>query len=255
MITMGCDVGSLFTKAVILDGDELAASRVISTTGDMAEHIDGFIKSLIAQARMRREDIKAFGATGSGAQLCVGADFIEDVIACAGAAAAYFVPIVEYSVDIGGQSITALAFNEDGDVVNFIRNDKCAAGSGRFLEVMSRKLLVDIADIDKHVPQAKRAASISNQCVVFAESEVITHVNDGESPPEIILGVSNAVANMVAAQTRKLGLEGIYTLTGGVALLQSVVGLIGERLAGRYEPFPHNPQLAAAMGAALLADA
>jgi predicted CoA-substrate-specific enzyme activase len=156
-------------------------------------------------------------------------------------------------VDVGGQSITSMLLNEDGDVINFMRNDKCASGSGRFLEVMSHAVGVDIDDIDEAARGADHAVSISSQCGVFAESEVITHVNAGEEPADIVAGLCDAVASIVSAQARKFSQGDQYTLTGGVARIEAVAGRISDRMSGTYHEFPHDPRLAACIGAALLA--
>jgi len=253
MITMGCDIGSLFTKAVILNGDDLIASRIRKTTGNIADEMDGFLKALMLEAGIERSELRCLAGTGSGASLLKRADFIEDTINCISAASAFNIPEVQLAIDIGGQSITSVLLNEEGEVVNFMRNDKCAAGSGRFLEVMSDKLNVKIEDIDKVVSRAARPMEMSAQCGVFAESEVITHVNEGEDTADIIAGVCTSVANMVVAQGRRFAAADHYTITGGVARVNSIIKIIREKLNGTYHGFPHDPQLAAAFGAALLA--
>lgn len=253
MITMGIDIGSLFTKAVILDQDALVASKIIRTTGNLNNEIDHFLKSLMQEAGIDSSRVHCLGGTGRGADLVPAADFVEDIITCAGAASAFYLPEVQLCIDIGGQSITTLLLNQEGEVVNFMRNDKCASGSGRFLEVMSEKLKVGIPEIDQLVSRATRPVELRAQCGVFAESEVITYVNLGEDPSNIIAGVCAGVASLVVAQAGRFGVLDHYTLTGGVARINSVAGIIKEKLKGAFHPFPHHPQLAAAIGAALLA--
>ncbi len=250
MIAIGCDIGSLFTKAVVLDGDDLVASQITRTTGTIAEEIGEFIKGITQKAGVKSG--YALVGTGNGADLLRGADFTEDVITCLSAATCFFLPEVRLSIDLGGQSITSILLDGEGDVINFMRNDKCASGSGRFLEVMSDKLMVGITDIDKTVTASTRAVDLSTQCGVFAESEVITLINGGESVPNIITGVCASVADMAAAQARKFRDAGCFTITGGVARIQAVVERITQKLDGTYKAFPHKPQFAAAIGAALL---
>ena len=253
MITMGCDIGSLFIKAAVLKGDDLAAFKIMRTTGNIASEIEGFLKATAAEAGVDRNKIECLAGTGSGADLLKNADFTEDIVTCLAAATAFYLPKVQLSIDIGGQSITSMLLNQDGEVVDFMRNDKCASGSGRFLEVMSNKLNVNIADIDQTVARSAKPVTLSAQCGVFAESEVITHVNEGEQTPDIIAGVCGSVANIVVAQARRFGMADHYTITGGVAQIGSVLKIIKEKLSGTFHPFPHNPQLAAAIGAAVLA--
>ncbi len=253
MITMGCDIGSLFSKAVVFDDDDLVAGEMIPTTGNVANEIDDLLKKVMKKARVNRERIEGFAGTGSGADLLAGVDFVEDEVNCVGAAVSFFIPDAELAISVGGQSITAMQLDPDGIVTNLMRNDKCASGSGRFLEVMCEKLNEDIKSVDRIVAKAKEAVPISSQCSVFAESEVITHVNDGLPTPDIFAGIVSSVASIVVAQTRRFGMAPNYTITGGVARLDSVVDVIQEKLTGAYQPFPHNPQYAAAIGAALFA--
>ena len=253
MKTMGIDIGNLFTKVVILDGDGVLASGMMETTGNVAGEIDGLIDSVLAEAGLSRGDIERTAGTGGGSELLAKTEFVDDEVTCVAAAGAYYLPEINMVVDVGGQSITSILIDEDGDVVNFMRNDKCASGSGRFLEVMSNAVGVSVDDIDETVARSAGRVQISSQCGVFAESEVITHMNAGEKPEDIVAGLCDAVASIVAAQARKFSDGDRYTLTGGVARIDSVARLIGEKLGGTFYRFPQDPRLAAALGAALLA--
>jgi predicted CoA-substrate-specific enzyme activase len=182
-------------------------------------------------------------------------DFEEETMSCVGVAVRQHLTEVTLVLDVGGQSITSMLLDREGDVVNFMRNDKCASGSGRFLEVMSQALGIPITELDQSAARAARPAPISSQCGVFVESEVITHLNAGIDPAEISAGLCDSVARIVVSQARRFAGDDkiAYSLTGGVARVQSVVDLICQRLEGTYNPFPLDPQLAAAYGAALLA--
>lgn len=253
MITMGIDIGNMLTKVVVLDGDEVIASGIMDTTGNVGSEIDGLVEKVLADAGLEREQIGAVARTGGGAELVEGCDIVEDAVNCVAAAGAYYLPDINMVVDVGGQSITSMLLNDDGDVVNFMRNDKCASGSGRFLEVMSHAVGVGIDGIDEAAQGASAPVSISSQCGVFAESEVITHVNAGEEPADIVSGLCDAVASIVSAQARKFSQGDQYTLTGGVARIEAVAGRITEKMSGQFHQFPHDPRLAACIGAALLA--
>ncbi len=255
MITVGIDVGSLFVKGVVLRGEHVAAQRMVRTTGVVGNELPAFLDALLAAAGTTRADVTSVGATGSGADLVVDADFIEDEITCAAASAAYLVEGVRRTIHIGGQSIAAILVDDDGAVEDFIRNDKCAAGTGRFLEMMGRKLGVPLGEIDARAARADRASPISDQCVVFAESEVIGRLNDGDPLDDIVAGICASLARIVVAQGRRFSGVTPYTLTGGVARFGAVVEPICGRLDGEYRPFPAEPQMAAALGAALLEEA
>jgi predicted CoA-substrate-specific enzyme activase len=253
MITLGCDVGSLFTKAVLFDEDRIAASRVIPTTGNATKDVDGLVADLLGEAGVTRQTLDGLVATGRSADLVSGADHTEDGLTCVGWAAREYLDDVDLVIDMGGQSITSMLLDEAGEVVDFMGNDKCASGSGRFLDVMSAAVGVSLEELDEVVGQATSPAQFSSQCGVFVESEVITHVNAGVKPADIVAGLCDAVARIVSSQARRFGQGKVYTLTGGVARIQAVVTLIGDRLDGEYRPFPLDPQMTAAVGAALLA--
>ena len=253
MKTMGIDVGNILSKVVILEDDKPIATGVIETTGNVSDEMVGLVEKVLADAGMTREQLYATAGTGSGADLLTGVDFVEDEVTCVGTSTGYLLHEIDLAVEIGGQSITSIELDEEGDVVNFMRNDKCASGSGRFLEVISGALGVGIEGIDEVVAQAGSPVSISSQCGVFGESEVITHVNAGEELADIVAGVCESVANIVVAQIRRFGTLNVYTLTGGVVRVDSVARTIREKLDGKYFEFPYDPCLAAAIGAAMLA--
>jgi predicted CoA-substrate-specific enzyme activase len=263
LITVGCDIGSLFSKAVVLEADRpggagrLLASRTVETTGTIAARIPELIAGVLEQAGADPGAVDTVAATGRGAALVEIAEFTEEEMVCVGVAARSRLPEVDRVVEIGGQSITALRIDAEGDVLDFIRNDKCASGSGRFLEVMSEAIGVPIAELDRHASRATRTTELSAQCGVFVESEVITHLNAGEAPANIGAGLCDSVARIVVSQIKRLGAPAPgagFTLTGGVARLRTVVDRIWERVPELVlVPFPLDPQLAAALGAALLA--
>ena len=233
----------------------MTASKVIETTGNIATEIDGLLRDVCVQAGVNIDSLDGIVGTGSGAEFVEDADILEDEIACIAWAVHCYLPDVELVVDIGGQSITSLLLDEEGNVVDFMRNDKCASGSGRFLEVMSDAVGIPIAEIDEAASRSTRQIPISSQCGVFVESEVITHVNNGEKPQDIVAGLCDSVARIVTSQARRFGVGNRYTFTGGVARVKTVVDLIQKRLDGEYQPFPLDTSLVAAIGAALLAEA
>ena len=216
MITMGCDIGSLYAKAVVLEDDRILGSHVMQTSVNFSERIEAFLGAALAEAGIQLDRVECLGATGNGADMVKSATFMEETVPCIGAAVSFFLPEVRYAVDVGGQSITCLAVDELGEMVNLLRNDKCASGSGRFLEMACRKLQLDFAELNQAAQGASRSLPISNQCGVFAESEIITYVNAGESVPDIMAGVCEALTRIVGAQCRRFGMEGAFTTTGGV---------------------------------------
>jgi predicted CoA-substrate-specific enzyme activase len=163
-------------------------------------------------------------------------------------------PHVSLVLDVGGQSVTSILLDDEGGVVDFMRNDKCASGSGKFLTVMGAALGYGVEQLDEVAAQAKSKVPVSSQCGVFVESELITHVNDGVAPADIMAGICESVAKIMISQALKFGFQDEYTLTGGVAKLESVIRPASEKIRGDYHAFPHDPQLASAIGAAICAE-
>ncbi len=255
MISMGIDVGSLFTKVVLVDEDQLLGHRLLRTTGRVDEQLDQVVPALLAEAGLSRQDLAYLGATGSGAESVAGADFIEDEVSCVAAAVTFYVPEAPLVLQMGGQSIAAVHLSGEGEVVSFSRNDKCAAGTGRFLEMMSQRLGQPLDTLDGLAQSASKPRNVSSQCVVFAESEAISHINDGVPVPDILAGICGAIGRIASAQARRFATLDRFTLTGGVARFDSVTAVVQQRLDRRYLAFPEDPQLAAALGAALLEEA
>jgi (R)-2-hydroxyacyl-CoA dehydratese activating ATPase len=252
MIVVGCDVGSLFTKAAVLEDDRLVGSAVRRTTGNAVDEVSAVIGEALTTSGHARDRVDVLVSTGEGAAYVPGADYTESEVHCVAAAAAFFSRDVDLAIHCGGQSIASLLMNAEGEVVQFMRNDKCASGSGRFLEMIARKVGVPIEGLDEAAARATRPVPLSTQCGVFAESEIISHLNDGAATADVIAGICQAVGALVVAQGRRFRSAKQYTVTGGVARYGAVVDVIRDRLDAVYEPFPHDPIFAAAIGAAIL---
>jgi predicted CoA-substrate-specific enzyme activase len=251
---LGLDIGSLYSKAVLVEDDELLASQVIETTGNVAEEVESLVDAVLAAAETSRDELGGIGVTGRGAELVDIGDVKRDDISCLCEAVSRLVPHVNLVLDVGGQSVTSILLDDEGGVVDFMRNDKCASGSGKFLTVMGTALGYGVEELDEVAARAVSKVPVSSQCGVFVESELITHVNDGVAPADIMAGICESVAKIMISQALKFGFQDEYTLTGGVAKLESVIGPASEKIRGDYHAFPHDPQLACAIGAALCAE-
>ncbi|MFN3384800.1 MAG: acyl-CoA dehydratase activase [Archaeoglobaceae archaeon] len=239
---LGIDVGTRFTKAVLWDG-KIVKHVIEETAGNMKP----VPNSLLA----RVEKFERCCASGNGPELVDFADTKEDDVVCLAIAGRDIVD-ADYLIDIGAQSITAVSIDRDGNVIDYVKNDKCASGSGKFLEVISSALAVDISEVDNFATASDKKLSITSQCAVFAESEVISYVNDGEKRENIISAVCDSIAKIVTSQVRKLNISGRYTITGGVAMFESITERIKRAIGGEYVRFP-QPQLAVAIGAGIVA--
>ena len=192
MITLGIDVGSISTKAVLMKDDQIAASLIRETVGDISQKIEGMLDELLREAGVSPDEVNCCVSSGQGEDLVERADFSEDDIACVAVATRHLLPDTELAIDIGGQSISTILSDPAGDILNYMRNDKCASGSGRFIEVIGTALGVAIEDIDSVAEKSRKKVPVSTQCAVFAESEVISYVNLGEAVPDIIAGVCDS---------------------------------------------------------------
>jgi predicted CoA-substrate-specific enzyme activase len=230
----------------------LLASAIISAGYDRAAAARQVLGQALAQAGITREQVSCLVATGYGRVQVPGADRSVTEITCHARGAYYLCPDVRTVIDIGGQDSKGIAVGSEGSVVDFVMNDKCAAGTGRFLEVMAHALEVDLADFGALALSAARRAKISSTCTVFAESEVVTHLAAGTPRPEIIAGIHEAIAARVSTMLGRIPVKDAVVLTGGVARNAGVARMLEERL-GHAIVVPEQAQLAGAIGAALIA--
>jgi predicted CoA-substrate-specific enzyme activase len=191
-------------------------------------------------------------ATGYGRVAVAFADRQVTEISCYARGIHHLYPQVQTVIDIGGQDSKVVAVGPGGRPLDFAMNDKCAAGTGRFLEVMARALQLDLAEIGPNALRARRAADISSTCTVFAESEVISLVARGVDREEILAGICQAIARRVGAMARRVGVVPPVAIAGGVAKNVGVVNAL-EQFLGEELLVPPEPQIVGALGAALLA--
>ncbi|MBP7340899.1 MAG: acyl-CoA dehydratase activase [Smithellaceae bacterium] len=252
MRTAGIDIGSITAKAAIIEDGKILGTRVIFT-GYSAETAGTRVyEELLADAGIDKSSIAAVVATGYGRNSVKFADksFTEIL---AHAAGAYFLnPSVRTIIDIGGQDSKAISLDEKGKVRNFVMNDKCAAGTGRFLEVMARALEVDLDAFGAMSLAAAAPARISSLCTVFAESEVISLIARGEKRPDIIAGIHESIAARVSSMLARVGSAEPVTITGGVARNAGVVAALEKKLEVKIAVSSHAQQNGA-IGAAVLA--
>ena len=215
--TLGIDIGSTASKCVMLaDGKEIVAKSLI-TVGAGTSGPQRAIDAVLAEAGMSKEDIAFILATGYGRNSLENfADHQMSELSCHAKGAAFLFPQVRTVVDIGGQDVKVMRV-ENGAMTNFQMNDKCAAGTGRFLDVMARILEVDVNDLAVLGAQSTKYVGISSTCTVFAESEVISQLSQGTDKRDIINGIHESVAGRVAGLAHRVGVQDQVVMTGGVA--------------------------------------
>ena len=253
MICAGIDIGSISTKAVILNGSDIKGKLVISTGYNASQAGDRVYDELLDAIGMRRSDVDSVVSTGYGRNAVTFADRAMTEIICHGTGAHFLKPDVRSIIDIGGQDSKAMVLDPEGRVREFVMNDKCAAGTGRFLEVMARALESDLDSFGDLSLKSDNPSSISSICTVFAESEVISLISKGESREDIIAGIHESVASRVAALAKRIGVSEPVMMTGGVAINIGVVRALERALGLTITVLPEYAQVNGAIGAALIA--
>lgn len=254
MFCGGCDVGSRTAKAVILDEDKIASSAVLDTGSRPEEAALSVMGAALHGSGICMEDLVRIVGTGYGRRRIPFAHAMESEISCHGLAAWWSNPSARSVIDIGGQDAKAIRLAPDGRVIRYMYNDKCASGTGRFLEIMAEALNLSVEKLDETAERAVDRCLLSSQCVIFAETEVISLLNAGRSLPDVIAGLHFALAGRVAGLARGIGVEAPVVMTGGVAKNNGVFRALAETLGIALIPMAgRDPQLAGAFGAALKA--
>ncbi len=252
MLYLGVDIGSLTTKVVLVDKDGQIIAKATARSGysgkDVAQRLT---QGILAEHGLGRGTIAATVATGYG-RVTYPAEREVSEITCQAKGIYHRFRGARTIIDIGGQDSKVIKLLSNGKVVDFAMNDKCAAGTGRFLEVMAQALEVPLEEVGDLARSAKQRAEISSFCTVFAESEVISHVSKGTPKADVLAGVCKSVAARVASMTARTGLEPQLVFTGGVARNSGVVQALAREL-GMELQIPEMPEITAALGAALLA--
>ncbi len=252
MRTAGIDIGSITAKAAIFDSGKLLATKIIFT-GYNAE-IAGIkvYEEVLGEAGITKNSIEKIVSTGYGRNSVNFADRSYTEIMCHAIGAHFLNPHIRSIIDIGGQDSKAILLDDKGKVKNFVMNDKCAAGTGRFLEVMARAMEVNLDDFGAMSIKSKQPSKISSLCTVFAESEVISLIAKGEQRQDIIAGIHESIAARVSSMVGRVGLQEPVMITGGVARNIGVIHALEKKLGMKIEVSPYA-QENGAIGAAILA--
>ncbi len=253
---LGIDIGSLSCDGVLIDDHgHLLATAVVPTGARNLEAIERVRREILQMAGLAATAVQATVSTGYGRDRVDGRLAAVTEITCHAKGMQTLFPETDILIDIGGQDSKAIRIDRQGGVMDFAMNDKCAAGTGRFLEAMARALQVDITELGDLDRGACENLTLSSMCTVFAESEVVSLIADGAATREIVAGLNRAIASRTAALVRRVGSDvGAFNLamSGGVARNAGVVRAISEVL-GRPLAVPKDPDTVGALGAALIA--
>jgi predicted CoA-substrate-specific enzyme activase len=248
----GIDLGSTMTKVLIVNENDEVCASVINHTG--AEHrrlANRVMEEALKQAGLPFDEITYVIATGYGRIRVPFADRQITELTCHARGVVSFLPTVRLAIDIGGQDAKGLKI-QGGKLIDFAMNDRCAAGTGRYLEVIANALGLKIEDLGSISLKSTRKITISSICTVFAQQEVIMHMSEGIPLEDIVAGIHDAVASRVARMVKRLKVEPDVVFTGGVAKNIGMVKALEENLGCKVF-IPEEPLLTGALGAALLA--
>lgn len=252
MITLGYDVGTRFVKACIVKDTEMIGSSCI----EIGDNFKTIVKAAKARA-MKKAGIRCFSirktvATGFGTSLVKERNHKLGVSSCIASAAHHLDKDVSTVVDIGGLFINVINIDKQGGILNFAEVEKCAAGSGKFLETISRAIEVPLADISGIALTSRNPYAMTSGCAVFAESEVISQVNTGAQKEDILAGLVGSIASKTAAMIVKSGAEGKTVITGGVTKFDAFKVFLEKELNREVFHLPFDSQMVTAYGAALI---
>ena len=252
MITLGIDIGSTTSKGVLLDDGKNIITSSLLVAGIGTNGGARCMEEILATAGLSRKSITRIIATGYGRKTFVQADGELSELSCHAKGVHYTNPKIRTIIDIGGQDAKVLRLNDKGNMENFLMNDKCAAGTGRFLEVMSNILQIPIEEMEEYARASKEPANISSTCTVFAESEVISQLAGGSKLDNVIAGICNSVASRVASLAKRIGIKEEVFMSGGVAKNGGVRDALERELKVAIQ-YSQYSQFMGAIGAAIYA--
>ena len=254
-IYAGCDVGSLTSKAVIIRQKKIIGQAIAKSRVKPEESAERVMEKALLQAGCKLSDITYCVGTGYGRNKMSFVNKAMSEIACHAKGAQSVLPSVRTIIDIGGQDCKIIKIDNQGTVVKFVTNDKCASGTGRFLEVMAKVLEIPIDDLGTLSSKSRSPITFASTCTVWAQADVIKQINDGQKIEDVGAGINNAMANRVAILVRSLHPEKDICMTGGVAKNAGVVAALEKMIGNRIKKIKRiDPQIAGALGAALLAE-
>lgn len=249
----GIDVGSLTAKCVVINDEGILSYSIINTGANPQKAGETVFDKVLHKAGCRREEVRHIVGTGYGR---VSLSFVDRTITeltCHAKGVRYLNPGVMTVIDIGGQDSKVIKLNRDGSMSDFAMNDRCAAGTGRFLEVMARALEIDLEELGRISLCSRKPCLINSTCTVFAESEVISLLALGKKKEDIAAGLHLGIAKRVGNMAKRLVIEESVGFVGGVAKNRGLLKALEDFLEVRFAAIGEDPQITGALGAAVLA--
>jgi predicted CoA-substrate-specific enzyme activase len=249
----GIDIGSAFSKAVVMAENRIIAYQVVPSGGNYKLTAKQVTEKTLTKAKLSLKDIAYTVATGYGAANVAFFSETASDISCLARGVHYLFPDARTAIDIGGQFTRVLKLDGRGKATSFLLSEKCAAGSGRFLQVIAKVLQIDLEDIGELSLNSKSRVDFNTGCAVFAESEAVSRIAEGAAKEDILAGLHRTLAAKIQTMVARLGIEPGCAVVGGGAKDIGLVRSIEEGLACCLL-VPEEPQIVAALGAALLAE-
>ena len=249
----GIDVGSRTTKVALLNGKDPMISAIRPTGTNVGQTAENVLKDALFKASAQKNDIRGLVGTGYGRVSLSFADKTVTELSCHALGANFINPKIRTVIDIGGQDSKVLRLDARGNMVDFVMNDKCAAGTGKFLEMVAKTMNLDLNGLSDVTFQSDCPCKINSMCVVFVESEIISLLACGEKPENIISAVNRAFSIRIGNMAKRLGIKELCVLTGGVAKNRGLATALTDYLDTPFTTLNIDPQLNGALGAAVLA--
>ncbi|MHA1149750.1 MAG: acyl-CoA dehydratase activase [Promethearchaeota archaeon] len=264
MVFAGIDVGSLTGKCVLLEGGEIKAHKVIRVKKTPVITAETVFNECLLDSNIHKEDIKFLVSTGYGRDNIPFSDKSVTEITCHGVGAHFLLPSVRTIIDIGGQDCKIIAVDRTGKLADFVMNEKCSAGTGRYLEIMADLLHVSLTELGTISLKSKTPINIKSTCSIYAQAEVLQYISSGFKKPNIAAGINKAMAERVFSMAKRVKILPDIVISGGVAknigVARHLEEMIREQLAKasslKHSPFlkmPIDPQIVGALGAAVIA--
>ncbi|MFH1137442.1 MAG: acyl-CoA dehydratase activase [Pseudomonadota bacterium] len=253
-IFAGCDVGSLTGEAVLFQNDQIIAHEIMRVRPRPVQTATEAMHWALTKAGLEMEDVACCVSTGYGRDRIPFARWSVSEISCHGRGAHWVNPEIRTIIDIGGQDLKVIQVDKFGYMKDFVMNDKCAAGTGRFLEGMAKVMGLALEELGPIAFEAKAPASIVKTCTVLAQFDVLCLLTDGHSKADVAAGIARAMAERIAKMSKRIGIRTLAAMTGGVAKNQAVVQSLQDVLKVTFTPLDQvDPQIIGALGAALFA--
>lgn len=249
---LGCDVGTAYTRAVLMEGTKIMYDTAVPTEANPDKAMDKLLSNLWEEQRLKTSDIGEIHITGWGEQKVTLDHVSESLLRCIGRGAVWALPSCRSVLCLGCQQSVVLSISPAGRILEVRSNDKCAAGAGRFLDRISTALEIEVERMSEVALTADKELNMSSQCAVFGESEVVTLLNAGESVANILSAILHALCRSVATLAKQISMQPDCVVAGGLANNEMLVQCLKDNLKKGLWVFQPKPDLIAAVGAALL---